>query len=69
MRKSRKPETIHTDKGTELTNKQFQKLLKGHNIQFFTTHNETKASIVERFNRTLKTKMRKYNTLKYIDIL
>ena len=39
----------------------------------FTTYNETKASIVERFNRTLKTKMWKYftanNTLKYVDIL
>ena len=73
LRKGRKPETFHTDKGTEFTNRQFQKLLKGHNIRFFTTHNETKASIVERFNRTLKTKVWKYftanNTLKYIDIL
>jgi hypothetical protein len=41
---------------------------------FFTTYNdETKASIVERFNRTLKTKMWKYfthrETLMYMDIL
>ena len=67
------PGMFHTDKGTEFTNKQFQKLLKEHNIRFFTTHNETNASIVERFNRTLKGKIWKYftanNTSKYTDIL
>ena len=54
-------------------NRKFQAFLKKHNIRFFTTQNETKASIVERLNRTLKTKMWKYftakNTLKYVDIL
>ena len=73
QKKGRKPETFHTDKGTEFMNRKFQTFLKKHNIRFFTTQNETKASIVERFNRTLKTKMRKYftakNTLKYVDIL
>ena len=43
-------------------------------VHFFTMYNdETKASIVERFNRTLKTKMWKYfthrETLKYMDVL
>ncbi len=64
---------FHTDKGTEFINRKFQKFLKEHNIRLFTTHNETKASIVERFNRTLKGKMWKCftakNTLKYVDIL
>lgn len=73
LRKGRKPTTFHTDKGTEFTNKLFQKLLKNNGIRFLTTHNETTASIVERFNRTLKGKMWKYftakNTLKYVDIL
>ncbi|CAB4000451.1 uncharacterized transposon-derived [Paramuricea clavata] len=73
LKKSRKPETFHTDKGTEFMNRKFQAFLKKHNIRFFTTQNETKASIVDRFNRTLKTKMWKYftakNTLKYVDIL
>jgi hypothetical protein len=54
-------------------NRKFQAFLKKQNIRFFTTQNETKASIVEKFNRTLKTKMWKYftakNTLKYVDIL
>jgi hypothetical protein len=53
---------FHTDKGTELINRQFQTFLKKHVFRFFTTYNETKASIVERFNRTLKTKMWKYFT-------
>ena len=69
LKKGRKPETFHTDKGTEFINRKFQTFLKKHNIRFFTTQNETKVSIVERFNRTLKTKMWKYftanNTLKY----
>ena len=38
----------------------FQKFLKDSKIEFFTTNSETKASIVERFNRTLKTRMHKY---------
>ena len=69
LKKHRKPETFHSDKGTEFTNRKFQALLKKEGIRFFTTQNETKASIVERFNRTLKGKMWKYfttnNTLKY----
>ena len=62
------------DEGTEFTNRVFQKFLKEHDVHFFTTYNEeTKASIVERFNRTLKTKMWKYfthrETLTYVDVL
>ena len=44
-----------------------------NNIHFFTTNSELKVSVVERFNRTLKTRMWKYfpakNTRVYIDIL
>ena len=69
----RKPEKLQTDKGSEFTNKVFQKFLKDNNIHFFVTYNETKAQIAERFNRTLKTKMWRYfsfaNTARYIDIL
>ncbi|CAB4038544.1 uncharacterized transposon-derived [Paramuricea clavata] len=62
IKKGRKPKMFHTDKGTEFINRQFQTFLKKHSIRFFTTYNETKSSIVERFNRTLKTKMWKYFT-------
>ena len=69
----RKPDKLQTDEGTEFINKDFQKFLKSEFIDFFTTKSEVKASIVERFNRTLKEKMWRYftknNTYKYIDIL
>ena len=65
---------MQTDKGTEFKNKEFQNFLKTKKIHFSTTENpETKASIVERFQRTLKTRMWKYfthnRTLRYVDIL
>ena len=70
----RKPRALQTDKGSEFTNKLLQRWLSSRNIHFFTTHNEeTKASIVERFNRTIKTRMWRYftskNTKKNIDVL
>ena len=69
----RKPKKLQTDKGTEFINRGVQALLKENNIEFFTTNNETKASIVERFNRTLKSKMWKMftanNNHRYMDVL
>jgi Integrase core domain len=70
----RKPRYVQSDKGTEFLNKKFQTYLKKLGIKFYTTNNpDTKASVVERFNRTLKTKMYKYftyaNTFKYVDVL
>ena len=74
FKSGRRPIRLQTDKGTEFTNRVFQKFLRESDVHFFTTHNEeTKASIVERFNRTLKTKMWKYfthrETLTYLDAL
>ncbi|GFT22898.1 putative uncharacterized transposon-derived protein F54H12.3 [Trichonephila clavipes] len=70
--KERKPKVLQTDAGKEFLNKIVQNYLKNLNVNFF-TNNETKASIVERFNRTLKTKMWKYftefNTKNYIDVI
>jgi hypothetical protein len=70
----RHPAHLQTDKGTEFLNKNFQSLLHKHAIRFYTTENaDIKASVVERFNRTLKTKMWKYftyaNTYRYTDVL
>lgn len=69
----RKPQVLQSDKGTEFKNKTVQDYLKSQNIKFFTTQNETKASVVERFNRTLKSKMWKYftewNTKNYINAI
>lgn len=68
------PRTLQTDKGTEFTNRKFQLWLKDHDIHFFTTENDDiKASIVERFNRTLKSRLWRYftrhNTLTYLHVL
>jgi transposase InsO family protein len=70
----RKPIHVQSDKGTEFLNSTFQEFLKSAGITFYTTENEDlKACVVERFNRTMKSKMYKYftykNTLKYLDIL
>ena len=51
----RKSLSLQTDKGTEFKNKEFQLFLRKKRIHFFTTENpETKASVVERFQPTLK---------------
>ena len=69
----RKPQKLQTDKGTEFINRGVQALLKENGVDFFTTNNETKASVVERFNRTLKSRMWKYftakNTHRFINVL
>ena len=69
----RKPEKIFTDQGTESFNKHFKALLKDEDIELHNTYNETKASVVERLIRTLKTRMWRYftgkKTIRYIDTL
>jgi hypothetical protein len=64
---------IQADHGVEFFNKDFKKYLQGKNIKLFYTSSDTKASIVERFNRTLKNRMFKYftayNTRSYLPIL
>jgi len=65
---------LQTDKGTEWLNSVMQSLLNGRGIRFYTSENEDiKASIVERFNRTIKSKMWRYftykNTRRYLDVL
>ena len=72
--KDRRPLRLQTDKGTEFLNRKFQTYLKKKKIHFFVTHNaETKASVVERFQRTLKQRMWRYftyqKTERYIDVL
>ena len=70
----RAPKTFQTDKGTEFLNRSLQKLLKEYGVHHFVTHNEeTKASIVERFNKTMKIRMWRYFTkhqsVRYVDVL
>ena len=69
----RKPQNVRYDLGLEFKNRVFQKLLKVEGIHSYEAKNDTKAAIVERFNRTFKNKMYRYftamNTFKYIDVL
>ena len=71
--KSRQPRKLRTDHGKEFLNSIVQNFLKRRNIIFFTSNNETKAAIVERFNRTLRAKMWRYftatNQERYVDVL
>lgn len=66
--KERKPKRLHTDAGSEFIGLLTQKYLKENKIQFYVLNSEMKASIVERFNRTLKEKMWRYftKTRKYV---
>ena len=63
LKEGRTPKSSQTDTGTEFKNRHFQKYLNSQNIYFF----------VERFQRTLKTKMWKYfthhRTLHYLEVL
>ena len=69
----RAPKNLHVDQGTEFYNKECKDMLKSKNINLYSTFSNLKASIVERFNRTLKTKMWKLfsnrGSYKWIDIL
>ncbi len=69
----RKPEKLWVDQGTEFYNRVFRGWLNENDIEMYSTHNEGKAVVIERFNRTIKEKMWKYfsanNTHKYTDIL
>ena len=71
--KEREPVKLQTDHGKEFENKKFQNYLKKHNVHWFATNSNFKASIVERFNRTLKEKMWKYfdevGNKRWIDVI
>ena len=68
------PNKIQGDKGKEFVNRKFKSFLKDHRVHFFSTEkDDIKASVVERFNRTLKSKMWRYFTYtrkkRYVDTL
>lgn len=60
------PRKIQSDKGSEFSNAPMLKLFEERGIDYFQTDNpETKASIVERFNRTLMSYINRYYTYEY----
>ena len=59
---NRKPNKIWTDQGNEFYNNSFKDFLKANNIEMYSTFNEGKSVVAERFIRTLKNKMFKRMT-------
>jgi len=48
-----KPDKLWTDQGSEFINESFKNFLNEHNIELYNVHDEGKACVIERFNRTL----------------
>ena len=73
LKEGRQPQKLQTDDGKEFYNKTFQELMKRRDIRHFSTSGDTKGSVIERFNRTLKKRMYRYftvkNTLSYLPVL
>lgn len=67
------PRKFQTDNGKEFYNAKFDDLMKRHQIEHYSTFSNLKASVVERFNRTLKSLMWREFSLRgsyrWIDIL
>ena len=73
LKEGRTPRYLWVDKGKEYYNKHVKELLEKNNIQMYSTENEEKSSVCERWNRTIKTKMWKQFTVQgntqYLDML
>ena len=64
MFKESVPRHVQTDRGKEFYNAKVQDLFKANNINHYTVNSQFKAALVERFNRTLRTKLKRYFTHK-----
>ena len=68
-----KPNKIWVDQGSEFYNSHFKKWLTHNDISMYSTHNEGKPVVAERFIRTLKNKIYKHMTAifknVYFDVL
>ena len=69
----RLPTKVQFDEGSEFHNSVVKQLLADKGINYFSTHAGQKASIVERFNRSIKSKLWKYftanETREWVDII
>ena len=59
---NRKPNKIWVDKGSKFYNTSFKKWLQDNDIVMYSTHNEGKSVVTERFIRTIKSKIYNYIT-------
>lgn len=73
IERGRKPANLQTDNGKEFYNSNFKGLMQKHNINHYSTYSVMKASVVERWNRTLKNSMWQQFSLqgsyKWLDLL
>ena len=71
--KGRKSNKIWVDQGSEFYNNYFKDFLKINNVEMYSTYNEGKSVVAERFIRTLKNKIFKHMTAisknVYFDVL
>ena len=51
------PKLLWVDEGSEFYNKQMKDWCKSNDLTMYSTHGAHKSAVVERFNRTIKTKM------------
>ena len=58
----RKPNKVWVDQGSGFYNNVFKKFLKDNDISMYSTYNEGKSVVAERFIRTLKNKFYKHMT-------
>ena len=58
----RKPNKIKVDKGSKFYNRSMKSRLQDNDFVMYSTHNEGKSVVAERFIRTLKNKIYKYMT-------
>ena len=67
------PKKLWVDEGKEFYNNILSPILNKYDIEIYSTHNDEKCSVIERWNRTIKTQLWKYfsanGTYKYVDIL
>ena len=72
-KEQRKPNKILLDQGSEFYNQSFKDIFKINNIEMYSTYNEGKSVLAERFIRTLNNKIFKQMTTisknVYIDVL
>ena len=72
--KERVPVFLQSDRGSEFLNSQVQDVFKKYNIKHYWSFNDDiKAACVERFNRTIKTRLFRYmtgrHTKRWVDVL
>ena len=69
----RRTEKLWVDQGTECYNRVFRGWLDENDVETYSVYNEGKAVVVERFNRTMKERMRRYFSVnitnRYYDML